>query len=47
VDGRPVRTYDDLVEWCVANGPLGTAVADLPFEGKCKVVFWAGDQNKR
>ena len=41
--GRPVRTYDDLVAWCLANGPPGTKVAELDFEGKNKVVFWAGD----
>lgn len=41
-DGRPVRSYDDLVKWCVAAGPPGTSIATLPFEGKNKVVFWAG-----
>jgi hypothetical protein len=40
--GQPVRTYDDLVAWCVANGPPGTECAELPFEGKNKVVFWRG-----
>jgi hypothetical protein len=41
-NGQPVRTYDDLVAWCVANGPPGTESAELPFEGKNKVVFWRG-----
>ncbi len=42
-DGRPVRTYEDLVAWCVATGPPGTATAKLPFEGKNIVVFWTGN----
>jgi len=41
-NGQPVRTYDDLVAWCVENGPPGTESTELPFEGKNKVVFWRG-----
>mmetsp|Transcript_70822 Transcript_70822/g.142590 ORF Transcript_70822/g.142590 Transcript_70822/m.142590 type:complete len:541 (-) Transcript_70822:16-1638(-) len=39
---RLVSSYDDLVEWCVMNGPPGTKVAELDFEGKNKVVYWDG-----
>jgi len=42
---RPVRTYEDLVKWCLLNGPPGTQKATLDFEGKNVVVFWTGEGN--
>ena len=40
--GRWVRSYDDLINWLVENGPPGTETAELDFEGKNRVVFWRG-----
>ena len=38
-DGRPVRTYEELIEYLVAKDPSAVQVTELPFEGRNKVVF--------
>ena len=37
--GRPVKSYDDLVEW-VRQKDKRIRVSSLPFEGKNTVLFW-------
>ncbi len=41
-DGRPVRHYEDLIDWLVALDPTRIRVADLLIEGRNKVVFGHG-----
>ena len=39
-DGRPVRSYEELVRWLVERCPEGSIkVAQLPFEGRNVVVY--------
>jgi hypothetical protein len=36
-----VTSYDDLIRYLVAKDPARIKVAELPFEGKNKVVYIA------
>ena len=38
IDGRAVRTYEDLIDWLALKSP-GIRVAHLPFEGRNKVLY--------
>lgn len=38
-DGRPVRSYEELVRWLVEKDPATIRVAQLPFEGRNVVVY--------
>ncbi len=37
--GRPVRKYEQFIEYLVSKAPRRIRVAQLPFEGKNKVVY--------
>ena len=37
-DGRPVCSYEELIEYLVARDPA-ICVAELPFEGRNRVVY--------
>eukprot|EP00793_Prasinoderma_coloniale_P005357 PRCOL_00004765-RA len=39
VDGKPVRTIDDLIEYLKRRGGPGTLTAELDFEGQSTVVY--------
>ena len=39
VDGKPVRTIDDLIEYLKRRGGPGTLTAELGFEGQSTVVY--------
>ena len=39
VQGQPVQTYRQLVQYLVQQGGTGTCVASLPFVGANQVVF--------
>lgn len=37
--GRPVTSYEDLLEWLVAKDPGRIRLATLPVEGRSRVVY--------
>ena len=47
VDGRQVRTYEDLIAYLLAKDPL-IQVGYLPFEGRNQVLYkFYGEEGRR
>jgi hypothetical protein len=39
LDGRPVTTYQQLLQYLVAKDPARIRIATLPFQGRNKVLY--------